>query len=676
MAASYHGYQTDLAALRRKFSLSLKGATLKYLIEVAEAIGFNTRALRGEIDDLHHLTLPAILHWDMNHFVVLTKISRGLKGARFHVHDPGTGVIKLTLDEMSKRWTGVALELMKSESFKPKIDQSRLRITQLWTSMNGFWRAIGSVVLLSLILQAVALASPFYLQIAIDTVFPAFDSDLLFMLALGFGGLAVINLVTSWLRSLLMVNLNASLSYQIIVNLYRHLVRLPLPWFEKRHVGDIISRFGSTQPITRLLSQGMITAFIDGIMAFLTLALMYVYSTMLANVALVALLFYLLIRFTFLRALQLRNIDVITTAARENSSFIETMRGVAAVKAFGQEGNRQRLWQRTKADAINAEIKLGRLSVSFDAIGQFIIAIERVVFVYLAISLAFSGEFTVGMIFAFQAYKQQFLDASMRLVEQAINWRILQVHLGRIADIALAKEETGLDASQLVLPDFAQPITLESVFYRYGANEPMVLQGISLRIEPGEMIAIIGQSGGGKTTLMKIILGLFDPVNGTVRVGAHDVRSLSKSHYRRSIGSVAQDDALFAGSLAENVAFFDAEIDMTRVTEVCRTAQVHKEIVAMPLGYETLVGDMGSVLSGGQIQRVLLARALYGEPSVLVLDEGTSNLDPENELRVLDAIGALNLTRICIAHRPETLKRADRVLGIHEGKLIETAVAE
>ena len=670
MVASFHGFKTDMPAMRRKYSMSLKGATLKRVVEIAEAIGLNTRALRGEMTDLPSLSLPSILHWDLNHFVVLTKIKPSVNGTKYYVHDPAKGELILSQEEASRHWTGVALDLMKSESFKPRVEESKLSITQLWTSMDGFWKTFGNIVILSLILQFAALAGPFYLQISIDTVFPSFDADLLFILALGFGGLAIINMLTGWLRSLILVHLNSALSYQIIVNLFRHLVRLPLHWFEKRHAGDIISRFGSTLPITQLLSQGMISAMIDGLMAFLTLALMYVYSPVLASVALVALLIYFAIRMAFLHSIRLRNVDVITTAAKENSSFIETMRGINAIKSFGQEGNRQRLWQTKKADAINAEIKLGRLTASFDAVGQFIIAGERVVFVYLAISLAFDGNMSIGMIFAFQAYKGQFLDASIRLVEQFINFKILQVHLSRISDIALAKTELTDESEVIEKPDFTKPLVLDNVYFRYGSNETHVLRGISLKVEQGEMIAICGPSGGGKTTLMKIIMGLFDPSVGNIGLGPQKLSSLSRMHYRQGIGSVAQGDTLYAGSLAENIAFFDPDIDMIRVKEVCRKAHIHDEIEQMPLAYESLVGDMGSVLSSGQMQRVLLARALYSNPSILLMDEGTANLDPENEEKILEAIRDLNITRILIAHKPKTLEVADRIYMMKEGQLL------
>lgn len=671
MVAGFHGYKTDLITLRQRYGMSLKGANLKQVMQVAEDIGFNARPLRGEIEDLPHLGMPAILHWNLNHFVVLTAITGGIRGRRYHIHDPARGAVVLSEADVSRSWTGVALDLLRSESFKPKIEQRQLNITQLWSKMTGFWGTIRQVVLLSLVMQLIVLATPFFLQISIDTVFPAFDSDLLLMLALGFGGLTVINMMASWLRSLILVTLSNSLSYQVVVNLFRHLMRLPLEYFEKRHVGDIISRFGSTQPISQLISQGMIAAFIDGLMAMLTLALMFVYSPVLGGVACVALGLYLSLRLAFLHAIKLRNLDVITTMAKENSNFIESVRGIAAIKAFGQEGNRQRLWQKSKADAVNAQVKLGRLTAGFDALGQFVIGAERVVFVYIAITLAFDSVLTVGMIFAFQAYKQQFLDAGMRLTEQAINYQIVKVHLTRIADIALSPTEEGEAEKGNEEPDFTRPLVLDRVFYRYGTNEPMVLNGVSLNIQPGEFIALTGPSGGGKTTLMKILMGLFEPSSGALRLGDRPISSYRMGKYRRCIGSVAQGDMLYAGSLAENIAFFDPEIDMARVRVVAHMAQIDAEIEKMPMGYETLVGDMGSVLSGGQLQRVLLARALYPDPKVLFLDEGTANLDAENEMKILGVLQQLSITRITVAHRPATLLSAQRVVTVVGGDLRE-----
>jgi len=670
MVAGFYGLQTDMPTLRRRFSVSLKGATLTAIMGIAEAIGFNARPLRGEIEHLSDLALPAMLHWDLNHFVVLTKITRGLRGPRFHIHDPARGERVITQSELSRHFTGVVLELAKSETFQPRIDRAPLRIGQLWSKMSGIGSALRSILLLSLILQIVALATPFYLQLAVDTVFPSFDLGLLKMLALGFGGLMLIQMMTGWLRSLILVSFGSALSYQIVVNLYRHMLRLPLPWFEKRHVGDIISRFGSTKPISDLLSQGLIAAVIDGLMAFATLALMLVYSPLLAGVALVAWVLFAALRIAFFQSLRMRNVDAITTAARESSSFIESVRGVAAIKAFGQEGNRQRTWQQFKADAVNAEIRLSRLSALFDSGGQLILSLERILFVYLAISMAMTGDFTVGMIFAFQAYKQQFLDASTRLVEQAMRYKLLEVHLGRISDIALEKTELPAVPRSETREQIRGSIELRSVYFSYGAGESQVLRGVNLKIEAGEMVVFIGPSGGGKTTLLKIMMGLFAPIHGEVLVDGKPLAALGVEHWRRSIGSVSQDDMLYAGTLAENIAFFDPEIDMDRVIEVARLAAIHLDIEQMPMRYDTLVGDMGSALSGGQRQRVLLARALYPDPDVLFIDEGTAHLDPQSEAQVMETLAVLPITRIFSAHRALPIKLASKAIVVAEGRIV------
>jgi ATP-binding cassette, subfamily B, bacterial CvaB/MchF/RaxB len=669
MVAAHHGLAADLPALRRRFTLSLKGATLKQAMHIAGELGFSTRPLRGEVEHLQQLALPTILHWDMTHFVVLTRVSRSLRGLRYHVHDPAVGARVLTAAEMSRHFTGVALELVTSEAFKPGSGGSKLRISQLWSRMAGFWPSLLQLFALSAILQLAALASPFFLQVSIDTVFPSFDRDLLWVLALGFGGLALVSAATSWLRAVVLLRLGSALSYQIVVNLFRHLLRLPLPWFEKRHVGDVISRFGAAQPITELLSKGLIAAVLDGVMAALTLAIMLVYSPKLAAVALGALALSAAIRLGFLRALMQRNMDAVVASAAESSSFIESVRGIATVKAFGDEANRQRVWQQKKADSVNAQIRLGRLGVRQDVLHQVVMGLERIVFIAVAVNDAMANLLTIGMIFAFQSYKQQFLDASLRLVEQGVSLRLLDVELGRIADIALsAPEDAGPKAAGAAMSAAIPTIELRDVRFRYGDGEPEVLKGVNLKVEPGEMIALVGPSGGGKTTLMKIMMGLFAPTSGAVLIDGVPLPQYGLANWRARIAAIAQDDSLFAGSLADNITLFDPEPDMDRMLAVAAEASIRREIEAMPLRFDTLVGDMGSALSGGQKQRILLARALYRRPQALFLDEATAHLDMSSEALVLESLAGGSMTRIAIAHRSQSIKMASRVILVENGE--------
>lgn len=672
MVASFHGYETNLSNLRQKFPLSLKGATLKQLIQIAEAIGFNARPLRGEIEDLAHLSLPAILHWDLNHFVVLTKIAGGISGSRYHIQDPARGPLVLGEVEFSRRFTGVVLELLKSETFKTVFENSHLKISQLWTSMSGLGSSLLQILALSLVLQFALLATPFYMQIAIDTVAPSFDAQLLKILAIGFAGLSVVSFAANWTRSLVLLTLNSALSYQVIVNLFRHLMHLPLPWFEKRHVGDTISRFGSTQPITNLLSQGIIAAIIDGIMALITLALMFVFSPMLSVLAITALILYTGLRLVFLQVMRLRNVNLITTNAVENSIFIETIRGIATIKAFGQEGNRQRLWQKKKADAVNASIKLGRLSAGFDATNQLIVGLENVLFIYLAISLVLDAKLTVGMVFAYQAYKQQFVAAGIRLVEQAINYNLLGIQLARISDIALSKTENLALAQPRSHPDNAPSIPsieLRNVRFSYGVGEPEILKGVNFKIEPGQSVVLGGPSGGGKTTLIKIIMGLLIPTYGEVLINGQPLEAYGLSRWRSEIGSVAQDDQLFAGSIAENISFFDPEPNLASIQAACKMACIKWDIDRLPMQYQTLVGDMGSVFSGGQKQRILLARALYRQPSVLILDEGLAHLDPALAQDVSSQLECVECTKIQISHSADLEIFSRKVCMMVDGAL-------
>jgi len=400
-----------------------------------------------------------------------------------------------------------------------------------------------------------------------------------------------------------------------------------------------------------MLTQGLMAAVLDGIMAVATLALMLVYSPRLAGIALVALLLYLGMRLGFLRALRALNVSAITANAAEQSALIESVRGILGVKTLGQEANRQRIWQNRKTDAVNAQIKTGRMGAGFDAVQTAIFGLENVLFIYLSIGMVMRAELTVGMVFAYQAYKQQFLGAGGRLVQAALDWQLNSVHLARIADIALAPPETGVIGSGTERPPLTGCIELQGVHFTYGEGEPEVLKGIDLIVAAGDTLTLVGPSGGGKTTLMKIMLGLLEPTKGEVLVDGIPLKTYGKAAYRHQISAVMQDDLLYAGSIAENIALFDPEIDMDRVRQVAAQAAIDTEIERMPMTYESLVGDMGSSLSGGQRQRVLIARALYRSPKYLFADEITASLDNLNHKRIEDALASVVATKIIITHR-------------------------
>jgi ATP-binding cassette subfamily B protein RaxB len=293
--------------------------------------------------------------------------------------------------------------------------------------------------------------------------------------------------------------------------------------------------------------------------------------------------------------------------------------------------------------------------------------VETVLIIWLSVRMAIAGGFSLGMVFAFLAYRLQFATTAKNLIDRAIDLRMLSLHLERLSDIALTREDQGFFEPDVATAPLRGEIELKGVTYAYGIHDPQVLKGVDLRIAPGEHVAITGVSGGGKTTLAKIILGLLDPTSGEVLVDGAPLQRMGRRAFREQVAAVLQDDLLFAGTIAENVAGFD-EVDPERLAAALEAAAVAQDIAAMPMKHLSLVGDMGSALSGGQRQRILLARALYRRPRLLVLDEGTAHLDLAHERAVNANISAMGITRIVIAHRRETIEAADRVITLADGK--------
>jgi ATP-binding cassette, subfamily B, bacterial CvaB/MchF/RaxB len=677
MISSYHGHRIDLNTLRRRHPVSLKGVTLRALIQVASQMHLACRPLRFELGQLTQLHLPAIVHWDMNHFVVLKSVTR--KG--IVVHDPASGEKFFPIAEASKHLTGIALELSPSEGFLPKDERARLPFLAFWSQLRGSTHALVQILILSAILEAFVIVSPFYLQLTVDEVIAKGDADLLTVLALGFGLLTAIRVASSAIRSLILLIVQNVLHYQIGARLFHHLVRLPIAYFEKRHIGDILSRFTSIEPIRSALAEGMIAATIDGVMAVATLVMIFVYSTQLALVVLTAFAFYTVLRLGLYRLLRDRSLAVIEAKAYENSTFIETLRAIQSLKIFNRESDRETQWLNRYADVVSANVRLGRTKIAFATINDALFGLESVIAIYLAARLALSNSLTIGMIFAFMSYKQHFTDKAVQLVEKTLDFRILELHLERLADIALSPLDRGHDQLLTYTRQIQGRIELRNVSFRYAESEPFVLDDVSLVIEPGEFVTIMGPSGGGKTTLIKVMLGLLEPTEGEVLIDGTPLSTIGPRAYREYIGAVMQDDQLLSGSIADNICFFDPSFDQERMIQCANLAGIHEEIMAMPMTYNSLIGDMGSSLSGGQKQRVMLARALYRRPRILFLDEGTAHLDVAAEKHINESLKRLQMTRISVAHRPEISSGADRILGIAktlvpDGPALHSVVSE
>lgn len=668
MVANFHGLNADLSALRRRFQPSLRGAALKSLIAMADGMGLTSRAVKLPLDQLTNLRFPAVLHWDMNHYVVLEAVKRG----KALIHNPEGRSRWMPLAEVSNHFTGVALELSPSHDFTPTNQRERLKLRQLWQRITGLKRALVQTFVLSIVMQGFVLASPYYMQVAIDSVLPALDHDLLTVLAMGFGIFTLINASAALLRSFVLLSAGTSLGYGIATNVARRLLRLPVAWFEKRHVGDVLSRFQSIQPIRQFLTEGAVATVLDGALAVFTLAIMFFYSPALVLVAVVAFAFYGIVRIITFSAQRDAQEETIMAAGKEQSTMIESLRGIVTLRLFNRESARHALWETRLTDAMNASVTLARVGAWQGAANTLIFGLEIIVSTRLAIGFVLNGGFSVGMVFAYMAYKTQFLQKAASLIDQAIAFRMLGLHLERLSDIALADQDASFtsEALQRDLP-LTGRIELRDVKFRYSPTDPLVLNGVNLAVEPGDYIAITGPSGGGKSTMVKILLGLVEPDEGEVLVDGVPLARFGHKNFHEQVAAVLQEDHLFAGTLADNIALFDDASNMERIVEAASAAAIHDDIAAMPMRYETLVGDMGSTLSGGQKQRLLLARALYRQPKLLVMDEGTSHLDLAREQAVNAAVAKLGITRIIIAHRVETIVSAQKIYAAADGQVQE-----
>ena len=665
MAAQAHGAVLSLPELRRRFPLSLKGARLNHLIQIAQKLGFSARPLRVEMEHLGHLKLPCILHWDLSHFVVLAKVDRS--GAT--VLDPAFGERKLRFDEISRHFTGVALELTPAAEFKPRKSAPAITARQLTGPVRGLWRALGTILLLSLALQVFVIVAPFFMQGVVDQVLVSADKDLLTVLALGFILALFLQISIGFLRGWTVVWLSSQLGLQWMGNVFAHLMRLPLDFFEKRHLGDITSRMYSVQVIQKTLTTSFVEAIIDGLMAIVTLGLMLVYSWKLTIVTLLAVALYAGIRAIAFRPVRNRTEQQLVAAAKQQSHLLESLRGMQSLKVAGEEAQRRMTYDNLMVDTVNNDIRLARMGLGFTGASQLVFGIERIAVIWIGALLTLQNVFSVGMLIAYLAYKDQFAQRTGSLIDKWVEFRMLRLHGERLADIVLTEPEQD-SAIELMPPDNPR-IEVENLSFRYSDDEPWVLRECSFIVEPGESVAITGASGCGKTTLIKLLLGLLHPSSGNIRIGGQDLHKVGRRNVRTIVGAVMQDDQVFAGSIAENIGFFAQGFDQERIEAAAKLASIHEEIVAMPMGYHSLIGDMGSSLSGGQKQRIILARALYRMPRLLFLDEATSHLDVLRERLVNDAVKALKLTKVIVAHRPETIASADRILKMQGGRIVQ-----
>lgn len=660
MICGHFGKNIDLIYLRRKFNLSARGATLAGINGIAEQLGMATRALSLELDELRVLKTPCILHWDFSHFVVLVSVKRN----RYVLHDPARGIRYISREEMSRYFTGVALEVWPGSEFQSETLQTRISLRSLINSIYGIKRTLAKIFCLSVVIEAINLLMPVGTQLVMDHAIPAGDRGLLTLISAALMFFILLKAATSTLRAWSSLVMSTLINVQWQLGLFDHLLRLPLAFFERRKLGDIQSRFDSLDTLRATFTTSVIGFIMDSIMVVGVFVMMLLYGGYLTWIVLCFTTIYIFIRLVTYGNYRQISEECLVREARAASYFMETLYGIATVKIQGMVGIRGAHWLNMKIDAINSGIKLTRMDLLFGGINTFVTACDQIVILWLGAGLVIDNQMTIGMFVAFSSFRGQFSERVASLTSFLLQLRIMSLHNERIADIALHEKEEKKPEIEIVA--HMGPISLETngLSYRYDSQSAPIFSALSLSVAPGESVAITGASGAGKTTLMKVLCGLFEPDSGRVLINGIDIRQIGINNYHRMIACVMQDDRLFSGSIRENICGFAEEMDEEWMVECARASYIHDVIMNMPMGYETLIGELGEGLSGGQKQRIFIARALYRKPGILFMDEATSALDSESEHFVNVAIKNMNITRVIIAHRETTLRTVDRVISI------------
>lgn len=659
MISNYHGHKIDLLSLRDIEAPSINGSSMLDLVRLFERLDFTTRAIRVELDELNHVQCPAVLHWNLNHFVVLKSVHRKY----VVIHDPAAGERKVLFNELSNSFTGIILEVKKKEQFSVIQAQSKLVLFDLFKNIKGLKNSLTILLFLSLAIELFILINPLFIQYVTDGIVSSNSINNLYVVVTGFLILTICHTFIEYMRSHFIVYLTNRMAEYFSSGVMHHLLKIPYSYFERRHKGDILSRFQAINEIQSKITTDSINTLLDGFVMILALVIMLIYSVKLTLIVLFALSIYIGIRIAAYQHHKKQTEISIGEHAQVNSKFLEIIQSIMSIKLYLKEKSMFQGWQNHFIKAMNADIKISRVNILYNIANMVVFNVEHIMVIAMGALLVMHNQFSIGMLMAFLAYRQSLVNKSSSFIQKIFDYKLISVQLDRVADILLQPVEIK-DNVKCINKEIKGDIKVNNLSYRYAENQNWILKDVSFHIKKGEKIAITGPSGIGKTTLLKIMLGLVSPSEGEVFIDDISLSTLGMSKYRNICASVMQDDTLVSGSILDNITFMDTNINIDTVYEVTKMAQIHDDILRMPMGYETLIGDLGSSLSGGQKQRVLIARALYKNPKILFLDEATSHLDNETEIKINNVLKKLNITQIIIAHREESIKMADRVVNL------------
>lgn len=665
MTLAYHGRNVSPEEIRRATRTSRDGVDAVSIIEAARSYGLDARGVSIDLDGIGYLERGSILHWEFNHFVVFDRVVRG----GVEVIDPAMGRVRLPMERFSKSFTGVAIVLRPTERFETAGGRSRgsWRYMRTVLRQSGLLSRIGMV---SLLIQLFALATPILTGVIVDWVVPAGDRTLLLVVTLGLAAMVAFHLLTSFLRANLLLVLRAHLDMSIAVGFVDHMVKLPYAFFLQRSAGDLMMRLTSNSTVRETLTTGALSSLLDGSMVGLYLLLIFAQSWSMGLVVLaLGGVQIAILMFTHRRMQRLMS-ETLQAQARSQSYMVQLLNGIETLKSVGAEARGVAQWSNLFVDEVNASLARGRLNAVIESMtGALRVGSPLIVLAVGAMGVL-NGDLSLGTMLALSALATGFLTPLSNLVGTGLQLQLLGSFMERINDVLDTPSEQNIEEVEPAGP-LQGRIALEKVSFRYAADGPDVVDGVSLEIAPGQTIALVGQSGSGKSTLAHIILGLYRPTQGRALYDGRDLMELEAGSVRSQLGIVPQNSYLFGSSIRANISLTKPDATLDEIVHAAQLACIHGDIMAMPLGYDTILSDGGASLSGGQRQRIALARALVHDPAILVLDEATSSLDAVTEAKIYSNLKRLSCTRIVIAHRISTIAHADEILVMDDGRFVE-----
>lgn len=668
MILHYFGDNRGIHRLRREYAPSIQGMTLAELLAVGRQVNLSCRPVKLTLDGLSELSTPAILHWDLNHFVVLEKVSNN----SVVLHDPAVGRKRLSIIECSAHFTGVAIEVTKAHSFTQHQFTPLLTLGDFWRKTSGLKRALTVLMGLSLSTQLLGVLAPLQTQLIIDHVISPRMEDNLAIIVLGFSLVLASELLLDGLRQFVHQSTSTQLQYQLGGAVIGHLLKLPAHFVIKRQLGDLMSRVSSIEQVNQFLTTALVTLFVDGCLALLTLIMMLLLSWQLSVVVLISATIYAVLQLISSLYLAREHQQQIAVQAEHESYQLETLRHLLTLQLNHMTGSRLAGWNNKWVNCLNKGVNISRVEIKLGLANKAIFGIEQLAILWIAALMVLDQAITVGILFAFISYKSRFIGSTDALIGLVVQHRLLRVHLERLSDILATQpaENTAesCNHSGRTKPSTGIDLCLLDWCVRHHSSQPSLVTVKQLRLKAATSIAIIGSSGSGKSSFLNSLIGTLEHQEGRVEYQGGSYLHLGQLPVR--VSTVLQQDALLRGSILDNICCF-GEVDYRRVEQVCRLCLLDTEIARLPAHLHTPIGDLGDGLSGGQKQRILLARAIYRKPHVLLMDEATSALDEQTEARLVANLKQLPMIQLFIAHRRQTFMAADQILLLKDQQLVD-----